>query len=246
MTEAQPASEPPRSAARRVRQPPAPTRRLRSGDAEQDPGTRQKVVHAAIRCILERGFYRASSNAIADAAGLTWGVIQYYFGSRESLMLAVLDEGNQRLTEILVSADITAEGLEGRLEQFFTVLESYYADADYLAFIQVLLNLSHDPRTSAQTLQSMTEASAAIGDQLDRLTNQVFAGTGVRRAALKNFAFNVLRGMALAEGMLGTLPFDTEVRKKRISHQRRMLAQAVADLIEKEARSSSKAAGRAN
>jgi len=31
--------------------------------------TRQRVIEAAILCILEQGFYRASSNAIAERAG---------------------------------------------------------------------------------------------------------------------------------------------------------------------------------
>ena len=57
----------------------------------QDSISRQRVIDAAIACILDQGFYRASSNAIAERAGVTWGVIQYHFGTREALMLAVLE-----------------------------------------------------------------------------------------------------------------------------------------------------------
>src|SRR5215469_15201605 len=87
---------------------PRSSRRKPNGDGD----SRQRVLDAAVRCILEQGLYRASSNAIAEEAGLSWGVIQYYFGTREGLMLAVLDEGTQRLLDDLTTADIRAETLE--------------------------------------------------------------------------------------------------------------------------------------
>jgi AcrR family transcriptional regulator len=203
------------------------------------------VIDAAIQCILEQGFYRASSNAIAETAGLSWGVIQYYFGSRESLMLAVLQEGNSRLIETLSSGEIDADTISERLEQYFVIIEKHYGDPEYLAFVQVLLNLSHDPRTSAQTRKAMIEGAELITQQIDRLTGQLFAGTGIRRAALKNFPFIVLRGLALSEVMLTTLPFDTRAIQKRVLEQRRMLADATAWLIENEAAIPAKATARA-
>jgi AcrR family transcriptional regulator len=218
----------------KARQSGAPPRRRRSATGQDDQGTRQRVIDAAIRCILEQGFYRASSNAIAETAGLSWGVIQYYFGSRESLMLAVVEEGSRRLIEGLAKTEITGDTMPERLEQYFAVLESYYGDPEYLAFIQALLNLSHDPRTSAQTLESMTRDAAAIDTQLVRLTNQLFAGTGVRRRVLKTFPFYVLRGMALSEVMLSTLPFDIRAMQRNVLDQQRFLIRAVALLIESE------------
>lgn len=211
----------------------APTRKRRPAAGSEDPGTRQRVVDSAIRCILDQGFYRASSNAIAETAGLSWGVIQYYFGSREGLMLAVMEEGHHRLMAELEKANITADTMAGRLEQYFSVLEGYYGQQEYLAFIQVLLNLSHDPRTSDQTRESMIRASAGIDAQLERLTKQLFAGTRVRKA-LRNFPFHVLRGLALSEVMLRTLPYDTTDLMKRASEQHRYLTTAVALLLESE------------
>ena len=116
-----------------------------------DIDSRQRVINAAIACILEQGLYRASSNAIAERAGLTWGVIQYYFGTRERLMLAVLEEGSKRLSERLRDAQITGGTVEERIAQCFDVLHAYYGAPEYLVFSQVLINLSHDPLTSEHT-----------------------------------------------------------------------------------------------
>jgi AcrR family transcriptional regulator len=225
---------------RSARSPVRPGRRGTPG-REGDPVTRQRVIEAAIRCILEQGFYRASSNAIAEAAGLSWGVIQYYFGSRESLMLAVLQEGNRRLIDTLSTADLSGDTVAERLEQYSVIIEKYYGDPEYLAFVQVLLNLSHDPRTSEQTRKSMIHDSDLIRAQLDRLTSQMFAGTGIRRTALRNFPFMVLRGLSLSEVMLTTLPYDTAAIQRRMADQRRMLTEATAWLIENESTASSKA-----
>src|SRR5439155_20083847 len=74
-----------------------------------DSASRQRVLDAAVQCILEQGLYRASSNAIAEQAGLSWGVIQYYFGSREALMLAVLEEGVMRLDVAVRVAEIDGQ-----------------------------------------------------------------------------------------------------------------------------------------
>jgi AcrR family transcriptional regulator len=199
-----------------------------------DQATRQRVIEAAIRCILEQGFYRASSNAIADRAGLSWGVIQYYFGSRESLMLAVLEEGTRRLIDDLSSADLTGQTLNERIEQYITIVERYYADPEYLAFIQVLLNLSHDPRTSAQTRETMTSITATVDAQLDRLGKMVIAGRTAHDRELRGAVFQAIRGFALSEVMLGTLPYDTRSQARHFPTQRRHLTDALTLLIEKE------------
>src|SRR5579862_3695055 len=201
---------------------------------KRDQATRQRVIEAAIRCILEQGFYRASSNAIADRAGLSWGVIQYYFGSRESLMLAVLEEGTRRLIDDLSSADLTGQTLNERIEQYITIVERYYADPEYLAFIQVLLNLSHDPRTSAQTRETMTSITATVDAQLDRLGKMVIAGRTAHDRELRGAVFQAIRGFALSEVMLGTLPYDTRSAARHFPTQRRHLTDALTLLIEKE------------
>lgn len=239
-------SVPTRSSAARPSRGGGGAQRLRAGNTggAEDHGTRQRVIDAAIECILEKGFYRASSNAIAESAGLSWGVIQYYFGSRESLMLAVLEEGTHQLGEELAKADITGDTLAERLDQYFAVLASYYGQQEYLALTQILLNLSHDPRTSDQAMATMKSCQAFIDNEVTRLTNRLFAGTGVRRAALRSFPFHAMRGLALNDVMMKTLPDDDDGPRQSISDKRRLLAKATALLIESEMSATEKGAGR--
>jgi len=64
---------------------------------EQD--TRTRILTAAKDVLLDVGYAKLSTRAIAEAAGVPLSQIHYYFGSKQNLMLAVLDYENQvRLT----------------------------------------------------------------------------------------------------------------------------------------------------
>src|SRR5512146_2570158 len=149
-----------------------------------DSASRQRVLDAAVQCILEQGLYRASSNAIAEQAGLSWGVIQYYFGTREALMLAVLEEGARRLDSAVRDAEIAGETLTERVERYLEILARYYGSPDYLVFTQVLISLSHDPRTSAQTRERLERVNTTTQPPLRRLQAQVLKGSGVTDPAV--------------------------------------------------------------
>jgi len=202
----------------------------RSG-AGRDGASRQRVIDAAIRCVLDLGYYRASSNAIAERAGLSWGAIQYHFGTREALMLAVLEEGTRRLNDIVVAAEITGETITERVEQYVEILLGYYGSPDYLVFTQVLLNLSHDPRTSRQARETMARIGETANPELGRLQRRVLAGTGIRRRSMRLLLFHSLRGMALSHVMMQTLP-DQPATRQYLPEQRQLLAEALALLIE--------------
>jgi AcrR family transcriptional regulator len=205
-------------------------------EPSRDSVSRQRVIDAAIACILDQGFYRASTNAIAERAGVSWGVIQYHFGNRETLMLAVLQEGAQRLNDILLAADITGDVIAERVAQYMDILAKYYGSVDYLAFTQVLTNLAHDPRTSQQTRETMARISESANPELRRLQRKVLAGTGVRRPAVRSLLFHSLRGLALSHVMLETLP-DQVAEPGQFSEQRGLLADALGMLIENSASS---------
>jgi AcrR family transcriptional regulator len=213
------------------RSPARNSRRRPAGDS----ASRQRVLDAAIQCILSQGLYRASSNAIAEQAGLSWGVIQYYFGTREALMTAVLEEGARRLGETVERATITGGTLTERVESYLEILDGYYGSPDYLVFTQVLISLSHDPRTSQRTRQTLDAINVATQPPLNRLQSDVLAGTGVTRPAVGSLLFHALRGLALSHLMLVTVPsVDLPAMSRQFPEQRKLLAEALALLIEKE------------
>jgi AcrR family transcriptional regulator len=185
-----------------------------------------------VRCILEDGFYRASSNAIAEKAGLSWGVIQYYFGSRENLMLTVLEEGTRLLVEELSTSLIVGATLVDRIESYLHIVDRYYGDPRYLAYMQVMLNLSRDPKTSAQTMETMMTVSRESEIPIHRLNSKLFAGISVRNRAVRQLVFTVLRGLALSESMTSALPFATSTPPSDRLTRHRLTAEALSLLVE--------------
>lgn len=194
--------------------------------------TPERVVDAAIACILEEGFYRASSNEIARRADVTWGVIQYHFGSREALLLAVLERAASHLQATLEAAHIAGGTLEDRLTALADVVWSYYGQPQFLAYIQVMLNLSHDPSTEEQTRNAIRENQLHVSHHLPRVLQEAL-GDDVppshrKAAAMRNFVFAALRGLAIDQAHIAALPRDTKVDPQQHLSERKMLVRALA------------------
>jgi AcrR family transcriptional regulator len=169
----------------------APAPRADRTDANGDGGqSRQRLLAAAVACILEKGYYRASSNEIARRAGVTWGVIQYHFGTRERLMLAVFKDASQRLIDHSRAAVITGETLREQLSSYFDHLMAFYGRPEYLAYLEINLNLARDPDTSAETMAGLRE----LRDEFMRYWVEVPA----LPARHRSLVFESLRGLILS------------------------------------------------
>ena len=85
----------------------APTRR---GETRQQRGdeTRAAIIAETVACILEEGFAAASAKHITERANVSWGVIQYHFGDRDQLLMAVVDQGFAGLQQTLAEVELPA------------------------------------------------------------------------------------------------------------------------------------------
>lgn len=61
--------------------------------------TRAGILAAAKEALLESGYAGLSTRRVAEAAGVPLSQIHYHFGSKQNLVLAVLDEENAALLE---------------------------------------------------------------------------------------------------------------------------------------------------
>ncbi len=53
---------------------------------------REQIIDAAMRVFSQKGFTRATNKDVAHEAGITPGLIYYYFESKEALLKAILEE----------------------------------------------------------------------------------------------------------------------------------------------------------
>lgn len=59
--------------------------------------TRSRILEAARDCLLADGFANLSTRRVADLAGVPLSQIHYHFGSKQRLILALLEAENERL-----------------------------------------------------------------------------------------------------------------------------------------------------
>jgi AcrR family transcriptional regulator len=173
------------------------------------------MLDAVVECVLQNGYYEASSNAIARQAGVTWGAIQHQFGTRQALLLAVLEDRWHRLTERIGSTVVSGSTLEERLACVMGALEEHYGRPEYLVFTQVGLDLIQSPASNAATKRAVAEH----GRNLARVWRPLFAqalGDAAEDDELVRYAFLAIRGYLGANTMAARLApqhSDAQVRQ---------------------------------
>ena len=89
-------------------------RRPANGKQVRADRTRAMVIDETVRCVIEEGFGAASAKHITERAGVTWGVIQYHFGDRDGLLMAVVDSGFSELLTKLREIEPILSSQDGR------------------------------------------------------------------------------------------------------------------------------------
>lgn len=67
--------------------------------AEKVSQTRQYLLEAAQKILIEQGYAGLSTRRVADAAGMPMSQIQYHFGSKEGMVLALFEAMNSALLD---------------------------------------------------------------------------------------------------------------------------------------------------
>src|SRR5271170_3526962 len=80
------------------------TRPRKSASQERSRSTVDALVEATTRILIKEGYDRASTNRIAEVAGVSIGSLYQYFPSKEALVAAVVDRHSQELSAVTRSA----------------------------------------------------------------------------------------------------------------------------------------------
>lgn len=76
---------------------------------------RHQIVDAALRVMSEKGYDKASIKDIATEAGITPGLVHYYFSNKQEILISVLMETSKQYTQEMsyLRANVTSEHLAG-------------------------------------------------------------------------------------------------------------------------------------
>ncbi|MDT5338526.1 MAG: hypothetical protein QOD90_4031 [Mycobacterium sp.] len=193
---------PPRS----TRSRPAPTRR---GETRQQRGdeTRDTIIAETVACILEEGFGAASAKHITERANVSWGVIQYHFGDRDQLLMAVVDQGFAGLQRCLAEVAIPTGPLRARVAAVVETAWPAFSNPTSMAAQEILVatRVTRNKKLNRHLVE-LNEGLSALGAKLvpDR------DGT-----AVADVIWACLRGLTVPQ-MVSAVPYDSTRQRQTL------------------------------
>jgi len=172
--------------------------------------TRALVIDETIRCILDEGFAAASAKHITERAGVTWGVVQYHFGDRDGLLMAVVDKGFAELTAALRDLPLAAENVGDRTEFVVNAAWEAFSSPTSMAALEILI------ATRAMRDTGASAHLATLGATMGRLGKHIGEGLHARHAAaIGNLIWATLRGLVVAT-LVVSEPVDTRRERRAL------------------------------
>jgi AcrR family transcriptional regulator len=149
-----------------------------SPKAEED-GTREKILNVALQAFSRHGLSGARIDAIAAESGLNKGMIYYYFGSKEDLYVAALEESYRRFRQI--ESDFHIETLPPVPALRRLVAASFDFHAAHPEFIRMVMSENINQGEYLRKIPALRTINRSAIDLLDRLCQRGIA-EGVFRA----------------------------------------------------------------
>ena len=107
--------------------------------AAKSKATQDKIINALIGLIREDGYAAASSTAIAQRAGVTWGAVQHHFGSKDDILAEVLERSHRKFQQTLGATRFTTGTPSARVAKYVDVAWEHYRGDEYMATMEILL-----------------------------------------------------------------------------------------------------------
>ena len=82
---------------------------------------KDQIVRATVECITKHGYHNFSMQDVARTAGVSKGIIHYYFLNKDELMMSVLDKVAGDIERVLVSDMESSPDPARKLEVFIEV-----------------------------------------------------------------------------------------------------------------------------
>ena len=113
-------------------------RKLRSGRTNDPEGNRRNIIAVATREFADKGFSGARVDAIAARTKSSKRMIYYYFGGKEGLYIAVLEEAYRRIRGIEAALDLAYQPPEEALRTL--VISTFDYQNAHPEFIRLVMN----------------------------------------------------------------------------------------------------------
>jgi AcrR family transcriptional regulator len=109
------------------------TKPRKQASQERSRATVAALVEATARVLVSEGFDKASTNRIAEVAGVSVGSLYQYFPSKEALVVAVVERHNREIMEVVrgVLAEVASLPVEDAVPRLVAMaIEAHRVDPE--------------------------------------------------------------------------------------------------------------------
>ena len=129
---------------------------------------REQIIDAAMHVFAQKGYSNATNKDIAREAGITPGLIYYYFESKEALLYAILEARSP----LKLMASFPPQALELPPEQFFPMLMrqvlAIVEGDDMIGLLRVMIpELLHNPAMFALPVSLFPRLFGFLGNYVE-------------------------------------------------------------------------------
>jgi AcrR family transcriptional regulator len=177
----------------------------RRSQADRSAETRARILAAAVACVDELGFARATFQRIARRAGVTVGAVQHHFAAKEDILSAILDDSFARFSRCFDGVSVDGTILEERVSIFVDRAWLHCSSPTFRSTVEILMSTRGEAVdggghwTDAPMLESTGRAQ--------RLWTSIFSALEIpaqRHLEILHFAFAALAGIAMTLRLQGS------------------------------------------
>lgn len=163
--------------------------------------TRRLVLRAAFDCVAEKGVAGATASEIARRCELSWGVIQYHFGDRIGLFLALLESSAESLARAFSDLESTHPRVPDRVRALVEGSWALVIHDRHRVLLEIELQLGRDTAHEAQVRRYARRARNTFLETWRKALPE-FPASRVDEAA--QLAIAAIRGLALERAVEGS------------------------------------------
>ncbi|MGF1648024.1 MAG: TetR/AcrR family transcriptional regulator [Kineosporiaceae bacterium] len=157
--------------------------------------TRRQLINAATAVMAERGYSGASTKAVADAAGVTHGLVHYHFGSKLGLLMAVVTEAHRRTAEEVAAVRDAVGPGAARLALQAASHRAHQRPEVFRLRYELFAVALREPEVAPAVARLLAEARGGIGTTIEHSQ----PSPPVATAELAAIALAVFDGLALQQ-----------------------------------------------
>jgi AcrR family transcriptional regulator len=202
---------------------PRPPKHPRRTQEERSAVTREKLLDAAIECLVELGYARMTTTDVADRAGVSRGAQLHHFPSKVDLVTSAIRHlADRRIAEL--RREVAALPADERgIPQITELTWSYSSGPLFMAAMELIVA----SRTDRELHAALWPIEKQLAQASAQLLRELYAGYVDHPyfELMMHLTVHVMRGMALQK----ILKDDDRHRRKALRLWERMMAAMLED-----------------